>query len=168
MGIESWILKPVTMFGVTLRNKHELNRAIEDAKETQELVKQKILEWAFITEPKKFIPENHHDNVQFYIEREIKELLDDYETACINLTRLWEFEESWDKVHDKDGKCILPVDPFVLDKEYMAGDYTDAILEDGSEVPEDYWDVYQGFVKKEECSFKHIYTDDAEGFEETK
>lgn len=157
MGIESWIHKPVTIFGYTLRNRRELDDAINEAKEQIEDAKKRISQYVFMTEPKKFIPDNQQDNVVGYLERELEELFELYDEARINLTRLWEFEEDWNKTHDKDGRSILPVDPFMLNKVYMGGDYADSVLEDGSDVPDDYWDVYHGFVKPEECSFKHIY-----------
>jgi hypothetical protein len=65
------------------------------------------------------------------------------------------FESAWDETHDVNGRAILPVDPMKLKnlKTYMGGDYMDYVLEDGSEMPDDWWDVYHGFVKPEDCSF---------------
>jgi hypothetical protein len=108
-----------------------------------------------MTEPKKFYKDE--DDVMWQINRDLEEIFEEYEEAQIKLTRLWQFEAAWDETHDVNGKAILPVDPRVLknmsEKVYMGGDYCDYILEDGSEIPEDWWDVYHGWVKPEDCSF---------------
>jgi hypothetical protein len=88
--------------------------------------------------------------------------LEELEEAMIKRTKLWEFEESWEETHDKKtGKTIYPVNPLDLKRKvYMGGDYMDALLEDGSEVPDDYFDVYHGFKKLEEYSmYNKIKTD---------
>jgi hypothetical protein len=99
------------------------------------------------------------EDIQWQINRDFEEILEEYDEARITLTRLWVFESAWDETHDAvTGKAFLPVDPRVLKgKVYMGGDYCEYILDDGSEMPEDWWDVYHGFVKPEDCSFREIY-----------
>lgn len=157
MGIETWINKDLFIYGHPLRSKHELEQKIKECTETMSLIREKLRTLVFMTEPKKFIPDD--EDVMFYLDREFTELMEEYDRARIDLTRLWEFEEDWDKCHDEKDRAILPVDPLSMKEKkiYMGGDYCECVLEDGNDVPEDYWDVYHGFVKKEDCTFRHIY-----------
>lgn len=155
MSIETWIRKDMFIYGQPLRNKQELKRSIKECEETIKQVREKIKSYVFMTEPQKFFP--NEDDIMFYLDREFEELMEEYDRAQINLTRLWEFEESWDETHDEQDRSILPVNPLDMKKSYMGGDYAESILEDGDEVPEDYWDVYHGHIKLEDCSFRHKF-----------
>lgn len=155
MGCEVWTNEATYICSIALRSKAELQEKIQECQDTINNCKERLKALAYMTEPKKFYPE---DDVQFYLNRDLEEILEEYDEARIKLTRLWVFEEAWDKTHDKEtGKAILPVNPLDLkdldNKVYMTGDYCEYILEDGSEMPEDWWDVYNGFVKPEDCSF---------------
>lgn len=152
MSREMWIHKTLNICGITLSNKSDLNRAIKQCKDDMEYAKNRINKYVFMTEFNKFIPEYEKENIINYLETSLEELWDMYDEARIKLTRLWEFEEEWDKCHIDD-KAILPINPKDLDKIYMGGDWVEHILEDGSEVPDDYWDVYHGHIKPEDCSF---------------
>lgn len=152
MGCEVWVNKEVFICGMSFNSKQDLLNAIKECETTINNVKDRLKSFIFMTEPNKFFPDE--DDIMFRLETEFKELMDEYDEAQIRLVRLWEFEEVWDKTHDKEtGKTIYPVNPMDLKiKPYMGGDYMEAILEDGSEVPDDYFDVYNGFKKLEEYS----------------
>lgn len=155
MGCEVWTNEATYICSIALRSKAELQEKIQECKDTINNCKERLKSLAYMTEPKKFYPE---DDVQFYLDRDLEEIFEEYDEARVKLTRLWVFEEAWDKTHDKEtGKAILPVNPLNLkeldNKVYMTGNYCEYILEDGSEMPEDWWDVYDGFVKPEDCSF---------------
>lgn len=157
MGYEVWTNKDTYICSCTLRSKEELQEKIKECEETINDCKARIRRLAFMTEPKKFYKDE--DDVMWQIDRELDFIFDEYDEARIKLTRLWVFEESWDETHDFNGRAILPVDPLVLknQKIYMGGDYCEYVLENGEEVPDDWWDVYHGFVKPEDCSFREIY-----------
>ena len=152
MGVEMWVHKDVSICSVQYRNKHELERAIKECEEDIANYKARLKNLVFMTEPRKFMPDSV-DDPMFFLDREFEELMEEYDDARIKLTRLWEFEEAWDETHDAQGRFILPVNPMDIKKSYMGGDYAEYILEDGSEVPEDWWDVLHGFIKPEESSF---------------
>ena len=147
-----WVHKDVSICSVQYKNKHELKRAIKECEEDIANYKARIKNLVFMTEPRKFMPDSM-DDPMFFLDREFEELMEEYDDARIKLTRLWEFEEVWDETHDAQGRFILPVNPMDIKKSYMGGDYVEYILEDGSEVPEDWWDVLHGFIKPEESSF---------------
>lgn len=152
MGYEVWTNKDTYICRCTLRSKAELQEKMQECRHTISNCKERLKSLVYMTEPKKFYPE---DDVQFYLNRDLEEIMEEYDEARIMLTRLWVFEEAWDETHDFNGKAILPIDPLVLknQKTYMGGDYCEYVLENGEEVPEDWWDVYHGFVKPEDCSF---------------
>ena len=152
MSIEAWVNKDIFVCGLPLRTKEELKEAIKDCEDTMKYIKERLKTYIFMTEPSKFIPAD--ESPMYYLDREFNELMDDYDSEYAKLIRLWEFENAWDDCHDANGKAILPVNPLELKRrDYMGGDYMEAILEDGTEVPEDWWDVYHGFIKPEESSF---------------
>ena len=153
MGYEVWTNKDTYICSCTLRSKAELQEKIKECEETIKDCQARIRRLAFMTEPKKFYKDE--DDVMWQIDRELDFIFDEYDEARIKLTRLWVFEEAWDETHDRvTGKAFLPVNPQDLKRRvYMGGDYCDYILDDGSEMPEDWWDVYHGFVKPEDCSF---------------
>lgn len=150
MGYEVWTTKMTYLSGVRFNNKAQLMDAIEETKKDISRCKEKLKALAYMTEPKKFYSE---DDPMFDLDRDLNELFEEYETSISKLDKLYLFEEAWNETHDiKTGKTILPVNPLNLKKCYMGGSM-DEILEDGTEVPEDYWDVYLGFKKIENSSF---------------
>lgn len=153
MGYEVWTNKDTYICSMTLRSKTELKEKIKECEDTINDCKARLKTLVYMTEPKKFY--NEDKDIQWQINRDFEEIMDEYDDARITLTRLWVFEEAWDDTHDATtGKAFLPVNPLDLKRKvYMGGDYCDYILEDGSEMPEDWWDVYHGWVKPEDCSF---------------
>ena len=158
MGYEVWTNKDTFICSMTLRSKAELQEKIKECEDTINDCKARLKALVYMTEPKKFY--NEDEDIQWHLNRDFEEIMDEYDEARIKLTRLWVFESAWDETHDATtGKAILPVNPLDLknQKIYMGGDYCEYILEDGEDVPEDWWDVYHGFVKPEDCSFREIY-----------
>ena len=153
MGYEVWTNKDTYICSMTLRSKAELQEKIKECENTINDCKSRLKSLVYMTEPMKFYKGD--EDIQWQINRDFEEIMEEYDEARIMLTRLWVFEEAWDETHDAvTGKAFLPVNPLDLKRKvYMGGDYCNYILEDGSEMPEDWWDVYHGFVKPEDCSF---------------
>ena len=153
MGYEVWTNKDTYICSCTLRSKAELQEKIKECEDTINDCKARLKTLVYMTEPKKFYKEDN--DIQWQLNRDFEEIMEEYDDARIKLTRLWVFEEAWDETHDAvTGKAFLPVNPQDLKgRVYMGGDYCDYVLDDGSEMPEDWWDVYHGFVKPEDCSF---------------
>ena len=153
MGYEVWTNKDTYICSCTLRSKAELQEKIKECENTINDCKSRLKALVYMTEPMKFYKED--EDIQWQLNRDFEEIMEEYDEAKIKLTRLWVFEEAWDETHDRiTGKAYLPVNPRDLNKRvYMGGDYCDYILDDGSEMPEDWWDVYHGLVKPEDCSF---------------
>ena len=153
MGYEVWTNKETYICSMTLRSKAELQEKIKECEDTINDCKARLKALVYMTEPKKFY--NEDEDIQWHLNRDFEEIMEEYDEARIKLTRLWVFEEAWDETHDAaTGKAILPVNPHDLKRKiYMGGDYCEYVLEDGSEMPDDWWDVYHGFVKPEDCSF---------------
>ena len=156
MSCEVWTTKETYICSEALRSKSELQEKIKECEDIIKDCKARITRLAYMTEPKKFYKEV--DDVMWQIDRDLEEIFEEYDEARIKLTRLWQFEASWNETHDAQDRAILPVDPRVLkkmsDTVYMGGDYCEYVLEDGSDLPEDWWDVYNGWVKPEDCTFR--------------
>lgn len=157
MGYEVWTNKDTYICSMTLRSKAELQEKIKECEDTINDCRSRLKTLVYMTEPMKFYKGD--EDIQWQLNRDFEEVMEEYDDARITLTRLWVFEEAWDETHDAaTGKAILPVNPLDLKRRvYMGGDYCEYILENGEEVPEDWWDVYHGFVKPEDCSFREIY-----------
>lgn len=153
MGYEVWTNKDTYICSCTLRSKAELQEKIKECEDAINDCKARLKTLVYMTEPKKFYKDD--EDIQWQLNRDFEEIMEEYDEARIKLTRLWVFEEAWDETHDAaTGKAILPVNPHDLKRKiYMGGDYCEYVLEDGSEMPDDWWDVYHGFVKPEDCSF---------------
>jgi hypothetical protein len=153
MGYEVWTNKEVYICGETFNTKEQLQARIKECEETIADCLGRLKTLVFMTEPKKFYKDD--TDVMWQVNRDFEEIMEEYDEARITLTRLWVFESAWDDTHDFNGRAILPVDPMKLKnlKTYMGGDYMNYVLEDGEEMPDDWWDVYHGFVKPEDCSF---------------
>lgn len=153
MGYEVWTNKDTYICSMTLRSKAELQEKIKECEDKINDCKARLKALVYMTEPMKFYKED--EDIQWQLNRDFEEIMEEYDDARIKLTRLWIFEEAWDETHDAaTGKAFLPVNPQDLKRRvYMGGDYCEYILDDGSEMPEDWWDVYHGFVKPEDCSF---------------
>lgn len=153
MGYEMWTNKEMFLCRETFKTKEDVLERIKDCEATIARCQGRLKTLVFMTEPKKFF--NDDEDVMLRLDEELADIMEAYESATILLARLWVFEDAWDESHDEKGRAVLPVNPLDLknQKTYMGGDYVEYILEDGSEMPEDWWDVYQGFVKPEDCSF---------------
>ena len=153
MGYEVWTNKDTYICSCTLRSKAELQEKIKECEDTINDCKSRLKALVYMTEPMKFYKGD--EDIQWQLNRDFEEIMEEYDDARIKLTRLWVFESAWDETHDAaTGKALLPVNPQDLKRKiYMGGDYCDYILDDGSELPDDWWDVYHGFVKPEDCSF---------------
>lgn len=156
MGYEVWTNKDTYICSMTLRSKEELQEKIKECEDTINDCKSRLKTLVYMTEPKKFY--NEDEDIQWHLNRDFEEIMAEYDEARITLTRLWVFESAWEETHDFNGRAILPVNPLDLKRKvYMGGDYCEYVLENGEEVPDDWWDVYHGFVKPEDCSFREIY-----------
>ena len=152
MGYEVWTNKDTYICSCTLRSKAELQEKIKECEDTINDCKSRLKSLVYMTEPMKFYKGD--EDIQWQLNRDFEEIMEEYDEARIKLTRLWVFESAWDETHDFNGRAFLPVNPQDLKRKiYMGGDYCDYILDDGSELPDDWWDVYHGFVKPEDCSF---------------
>lgn len=153
MGYEVWTTKEMYICRECFKSKEDLKECIKYCEDTIKNCRSRLKTLAYMTEPKKFYPDEEW--IMGQIDRDLEEIFEEYEEAQIRLTKLWHFESAWDDTHDSNGKAILPVNPLDIKnrKEYMGGDFMEYILEDGSEMPDDWWDVYHGIVKPEDCSF---------------
>ena len=156
MGYEVWTNKDTYICSCTQRSKAELQEKIKECEDTINDCKARLKTLVYMTEPKKFYKDD--EDIQWQLNRDFEEIMEEYDEARIKLTRLWVFESAWEETHDFNGRAILPVNPLDLKRKvYMGGDYCEYVLENGEEVPEDWWDLYHGFVKPEDCSFREIY-----------
>ena len=151
MSCEVWVSKDIFICGTSLRSKSELKSQIEECRESIQNVKEKLRSLVMMTDPQKFFP--NEDDIMFRLNNDFDELMDEYDSAQIKLTLLQEFEDSWNTTHDEKDRAILPLNPLDLKRNsYMGGDYVNYILEDGTEVPDDYFDVYGGYINIENYS----------------
>ena len=151
MSAEIWVKKEIYICGCAYSSKTDIEGAIEDCKFDIAKLREKLKTMVYMTEPKKFYPDDC--DIPLSIDSDFDNIMEEYDRLTRRLTLLHEFFDAWDECHDKEGRCILPVNPTDLHQRvYMGGDYMNYILEDGSEMPDDYWDVLNGFKRLDEYS----------------
>lgn len=129
---------------VNYRSKDDVDNRIKEISSTIEFIKSQILKYSYMTEPKKFIPEEHHDNIMGYIEDDVNTYMEELDDLMWERTRLYILSESWDDAHHKEtGKAMVPYNPNELNRVWMHGDFIEMCTPDGKEIPEDYWDKYK-------------------------
>ena len=150
MGYEIWTKADVSICGSTIKNKEELLNEIKRCEKELSVCKERLRLLAYITEPKKFYPDDC--DIPASIDSDFENIMESYNHFQTKLIKLEMFKDIWDECHDNNGNSVLPINPLDLKKTYMGGDYMNCILEDGSEIPDDYWDVYNGFIELDKYS----------------
>lgn len=150
MGYEIWTKTDILLCGCAYSSKTDIEGAIEDCKFDIAKLREKLKSMVYMTEPKKFYPDDC--DIPLSIDSDFDNIMEEYDRHTRRLTMLYEFFNSWDECHDKQGRCVLPVNPLDLKKTYMGGDFMNYVLEDGSEMPDDYWSVYHGFIELDKYS----------------
>ena len=128
---------------VGYKSKQDVSKRIKEIDESLADIKARILQYAFMTEPKKFIPNDSEP--LYYIENEINELLDEYNELCFEQSRLYILENDWDEAHHKEtGLALVPYNPNELNRKWMHGDFIKSCTPDGKEIDaNEYWDKYK-------------------------
>lgn len=148
MGYEIWTKTDISLFGSTIKNKEELLNEIKECEKELSMCKERLRVFVHMTEPNKF----YSENIMGELDEDFDNTMESYDYLQKKLIKLEMFKEAWDECHDNSGNSVLPVNPLDLKKTYMGGDFMNYVLEDGSEMPEDYWSVYHGFRELDKYS----------------
>ena len=148
MGYEIWTKTDISLFGSTIKNKAELLNEIKECEKELSICKEKLRAFVHMTEPKKF----YSENTIMDLNEDFDDTMEAYNYFQTKLIKLEMFKDVWDECHDSSGNSVLPVNPLDLKKTYIGGDFMTYMLEDGSEMPDDYWDVYNGFIDLDKYS----------------
>lgn len=120
----------------TYRSKHEVERALKEVKESIEVYKARLKNFAIMTEPQKFCPEG--EDPLTWLEEEMEEILEALEWAYTDDYKLTMLLDNWDDCHDKNGNAIIPPKPLKLwTMCFCGGDFIKEVYPDGTEVPVD-------------------------------
>lgn len=148
MGYEIWTKADVSLVGSTIKNKEELLNEIKKCEKELSICKERLRLFVHMTEPNKF----YSENIMRELNEDFENVMESYEYFQTKLIKLEIFKEAWDECHDNSENSVLPVNPLDLKKTYMGGDFMNYVLEDGSEMPDDYWSVYHGFIEFDKYS----------------
>lgn len=128
---------------VNFKSKQDVINRIEEIDEEIAEIKSKINKFVYITEPRKFIPDDCYEDIMGYIDGEIDGNLQDLEDLVSEQTRLYILADSWDDAHHKDTKkAMVPYNPNELNRVWMHGDFIDCCTPDGKDISDDYWSTY--------------------------
>lgn len=115
----------------TFDSKESVREYIEEKKREQELCRKELQSLVYMTEPKKFCPEDC--DPASWISETYEELMEGLETATVLRDRAEYVLEAWDYMHHENG-CAL-VDPGKPDMEALQrinGDFIPCCFPDGS------------------------------------
>ena len=133
MGWGTYLVTPMYFSKETYKTKYEVEKALNEVKETISHCKARLKNFAIMTEPQKFCPEDM--DPMSWIESEVEEILEALEWAYTDDYKLTMLLDRWDDCHDKNGNAIIPPKPYKLWRmNFCGGDFIKEVYPDGTEV----------------------------------
>lgn len=137
MGWGTYLVTPMYFSKETYRTKYEVEIALKNARDKINDYKNRLKNLAFMTEPKKFCPEDTYSPLN-WIEDELSEIFEELEWAYTDEYKLSVLYEAWDRCHDDKGNAIVPDKPLkVWDMDFCGGDFISEVYPDGTHVTDE-------------------------------
>lgn len=121
MGWSTNLFCNIEFYKKTYNSKYEVEREIEEEKETLQTAKDTIRNLAIMTEPNKFCPEEY--DILAWIRSEVNDNLELIEECNWTLCRLYYLLENWDACHNEEGLAIDPPDNIKWNTAFLDGDF---------------------------------------------
>lgn len=115
MGYGTYLYTDLYFSRQTYNTRHQVEEALEEAKDRLNGARLKLTKLAFMTEPEKFCV--NEESPDSYLDTELNYAFEDFEEAVIDRYKLTKLLDDWDDTHDSKGKAIRPSDedrkPFI-------------------------------------------------------
>ena len=106
MGFGTYLYTDIYFSRETYNSKHQVEDALEEARERLRYAKEKLAKLAFMTEPNKFCV--NEESPDTYLDNELRYAFEEFEEAVIDDYKLTLLLDNWDETHDSEGKAIRP------------------------------------------------------------
>ena len=90
----------------TYNDLREVERDLENAKESLEMSKATISKLCTMTEPQKYCGD---ENPMFWLDRQYNEALENIEEMSVEIYKLEKLVDEWDRCHDKETGLAIPL-----------------------------------------------------------
>jgi hypothetical protein len=141
MGVEMHVLAPYTFYGEVFKNKHELEEAIKNTQEGLDESKAALYKLIYMTEPKKFVPDDYEGEPEEWLDKRIKAIIHDMRVANVDLYKYGVLLEYWDKFHKGSETITIPKEMRdkhpIFEYAFGEGDWLDLVYPDGTPVAEE-------------------------------
>lgn len=134
MGWGTYLITPMYFSKENYKTKYDVEKSLNEIREIIENYKMRLFQFATMTDPKKFCPDDYASPLQ-WIEEEMSEIFRELEFAYTDEYKLTILLDAWDRCHNSEGKAIVPNEPLkIWDMDYCGGDFIDEVYPDGTPV----------------------------------
>lgn len=119
MGFGTTLYTDIYFNRETFNSRHQVESALEDAKDRIEWAKKELTKLAFMTEPKKFCGED--ESPESYLKETLADAVEELMDAATEEYKLVKLLDDWNETHDSEGKAIRPSDEDR--KPFICGDF---------------------------------------------
>lgn len=98
----------ITFFDKNYNSKCEVENDLENARERLARLRQRMMYFALMTEPKKFASDM--ETPEYYVENNVQVLMDEIQDEALGIWKLEILLDRWDECHTKDGLGKYPPD----------------------------------------------------------
>lgn len=109
----------MTFFDKNYNNQWEVEEDLEKARERLNRLRQQLMNFVMMTEPKKFAPEDQ--SPEFYLQNNAQLLMDEIQDEALGVWKLEILLDRWDECHTKDGLGKYP--PEAAQHTYIDGSF---------------------------------------------
>lgn len=126
MGFGTYLKTDLYFSHKTFNMRREVEEELDKVKESIRLSKERIKQFALMTEPNKFCPKDN--DPLWWVSNELEEILSALEEEMVDEFKLEMLLENWDDCHDENGLAIPdPNDKDGQSHSYLDGDYVNTI-----------------------------------------
>lgn len=96
----------MVFFDKSYNNKFEVEVDLEKARARLARLRQRLMHFALMTEPKKFAHEN--ETPEYYVENNVQALMDELQDEAVGIWKLEILLDRWDECHTSEGLGKYP------------------------------------------------------------
>lgn len=109
----------IVFFDKSYNNKFEVEVDLEKARARLARLRQRLMHFALMTEPKKFAHEN--ETPEYYVENNVQALMDELQDEAVGIWKLEILLDRWDECHTSEGLGKYP--PEEAQHTYIGGSF---------------------------------------------
>lgn len=116
----------------SFNSKREVEDRITETRQYLQFAKDRVRDFALMTEPNKFCPENY--DAIIWVRNEVQDAITDIEDYIIELYKLEVLLDNWDRCHTEDGLAIDPPKDIKWNTAFLTGDFIKTVNYPNNEI----------------------------------